>query len=76
MEIPRQNELAHARNLMLAENGIKLEKIWKQKKQIHNDTKKKNFTKIITTETPRLTRFRLARNSLQHGFGLGTKKFT
>ena len=27
MEIPRQNELAHARNLMLAENGIKLEKI-------------------------------------------------
>ena len=27
-------------------------------------------------ETPRLTRFRLARNSLQHGFGLGTKKFT
>ena len=28
------------------------------------------------TETPRLTRFRLARNSLQHGFGLGTKKFT
>ena len=29
MEIPRQNELAHARNLMLAENGIKLEKIWK-----------------------------------------------
>ena len=27
MEIPRQNDLAHARNLMLAENGIKLEKI-------------------------------------------------
>ena len=29
-----------------------------------------------TTETPRLTRFHLARNSLQRGFGLGTKKFT
>jgi len=27
MEIPRQNDLAHARNLMRAENGIKLEKI-------------------------------------------------
>ena len=27
------------------------------------------------TEAPRLTRFHLTRNSLQHGFGLGTKKF-
>ena len=30
----------------------------------------------VVTETPRLTRFRLTRISLQRGFGLGTRKFT
>ena len=29
----------------------------------------------IPTEAPRLTRFHLTRISLQHGFGLGTRKF-
>ena len=47
-----------------------------ENKDIWNLNLSQKSEKERNTEGPRLTRFHTTRISVQHGFGLGTKKFT